>query len=78
MRIIKRIKLPGWIVLILFSLFLIGTIYHFTNTRTETYTENTDSLYKTTNNQKIVQEEMQDTEEAAIQKKETEDITRVD
>ena len=74
MGIIKRIKLPGWIVLILFFTFLIGTIHHFTNTRTETYNENINSLHQTANNQKIIQEEIQDTEEAVIQKEETEDI----
>lgn len=74
MRIIKRIKWPGWIVLIF---FFIGTIHHFINTRTETYDENINYLHQTANNQKTIQEEIQDTEEAVIQKEETEDQVKL-
>lgn len=74
MRIIRRIKWPGWVVLILFFTSLIGTSYHFANTRTEIYAENIDSLHQTVNNQQIVQEEIQNTENPVIQKEETKEI----
>lgn len=71
MRIIKRIKWPGWIVLILIFTFLIGTIHHSINTKT--YDENIHSLQQTANHQKSIQEGTQNTEEPLIQKEETED-----
>ena len=51
MRIVKHIKWPSWIVLILFFTLLLGTIYHFTNTKTETYDEDIASLHQAVSNQ---------------------------
>lgn len=44
MRIIKRIKWPGWLVLVLFFAVISGTIYYATSMKTEAYVEGSESL----------------------------------
>lgn len=44
MNVIKRIKWPGWVALVLFFCIITGTIYHFTNTKTEAYVEENKTL----------------------------------
>jgi peptidoglycan-N-acetylglucosamine deacetylase len=51
MRLIKRIKWPGWVVLVLFFSLISGAIQHFTSTKTEAYVEVSESLNDPVSNQ---------------------------
>ncbi|MGN7117201.1 polysaccharide deacetylase family protein [Lysinibacillus odysseyi] len=44
MRVIKRIKWPGWVLLVLFFGIISGAIHHFTSMKTEAYVEVNKSL----------------------------------
>lgn len=60
MRVIKRIKWPGWAVLVLFFTVTSGTIYYATSMKTEAYVEGSNSLKQTASVQGEEKEEKQE------------------
>ena len=85
MRIVRRIKWPGWLVLVFILTSLSGTIYHFTNTKTKTYAEDIDYLQQATSEQveqsspqhEVIQEEIKNVEEVTAQKEEQEEQEQI-
>lgn len=77
MSVIKRIKWPGWVVLVLFFLLISGAIHHFTGMKTEAYVEVNESLHQAVakeeaepdGKEEIIQEEAENEEGAADQTK---------
>ena len=85
MRIVRRIKWPGWLILVFILTLLSGTIYHVTNTKTKTYAEDIDYLQQATSEQveasspqhEVTQEEIKNVEEVTAQKEEQEDREQI-
>lgn len=77
MSVIKRIKWPGWVVLVLFFVWISGAIHHFTSMKTEAYVEVNESLHQAVakeeaepdGKEEIIQEEAENEEGAADQTK---------
>lgn len=77
MRVIKRIKWPGWVVLVLFFVLISGAIHHFTSMKTEAYVEVNESLHQAVakeeaepdGKEEIIREEAENEEGAADQTK---------